>query len=67
MTCPCVEELTRVGLRLGRGRVSFVTVRHDPWCTVTGGDGGRDCVPGYELDGEDISEFVRNVPPEGSE
>jgi len=53
-TFPCnylasVRRLIALGL-VPAGKLSHLTIEHDPWCPVLGGAGDRPCVPTYSLD-----------------
>ena len=54
-TLPCgylatVWCLIELGL-VPTGRVSHLTIEHDPWCPAVGGAGTRPCQPHFFLDG----------------
>jgi len=63
-TSPCdylagVWRLIALGL-VPAGKLSHLTIEHDPWCPVLGGAGDQPCVPTYSLDGVTVT-----VPGDG--
>jgi hypothetical protein len=54
--CPYQEMAGMIALALMEhgveaGRIYDLTVEHDDWCPIIGGDGSRECEPTFKLDG----------------
>ncbi len=57
-----VWRLIALGL-VPAGKLSHLTIEHDPWCPVLGGVGTRPCQPHFFLDGVRMI-FPEEVDPE---
>src|SRR2546426_10968298 len=58
-TSPCdylagVWRLIALGL-VPAGKLSHLTIEHDPWCPVLGGAGTKRCEPAFYLNGERVT------------
>jgi len=58
-----VLRLIALGL-VPAGKLSHLTIEHDPWCPAVGGAGSMPCRPEFFLDGVRMM-FPEEADPEG--